>query len=89
MHRSRLEKVILIHWQTHRPELVRELIHTKTLQPSLRAAEELATDLLHEYLSIQKMEYVEAWDQMMRALLPTSSQNPSPREISESLMPTG
>ena len=86
---TRLETKILNYGQTHHPAMVKEMIQARTLQNRLHEAEKRAADLLYEYLSVQKMDYVEAWDLMMKELSPTSNPSPSPRATSESPNPTG
>lgn len=76
--KSRLRDVILNHWITHRPQMVKELLRRNQLIQSLRETEERTTDLLFELLSVQKMNYDEAWEIATRewGLLPTEDHPP-------------
>ena len=76
---NRLHGLILQHWQTHFPEMVTELKRTHMLEPTLRQAERRAADLLYQYLSVEKMQYIEAWEMAMKECLsPTSNLNLDP-----------
>jgi hypothetical protein len=76
---NRLHGQILQHWQTHFPEMVTELKATHMLEPVLSPAERRAADLLYQFLSVEKMQYIDAWDLAMRECLsPTSNLSPDP-----------
>ena len=71
--KTRLGQMILSHWQTHLPEMVAELRSRNNLEKALQEAEKQTADLLHELVSVQKMEYQAAWEIATRewAFLPT------------------
>jgi hypothetical protein len=78
---TRLYQLILRHWQTHRPVMVEELERSNLLMHSVREAEIRAADLLHEFLSVRRMQYSQAWELAMQECLPpeeTSSPAMSP-----------
>jgi hypothetical protein len=74
--------MILLHWRTHRPQMVAELERTNQLSQAVQEAEERAADLLYEFLSVRKMQFNQAWELAMReCLMPEdspSSLTPSP-----------
>jgi hypothetical protein len=76
--------MILLHWRSHRPQMVAELERTNHLSQAVEEAEERAADLLYEFLSVRKMQFNQAWELAMReCLLPEDSPssltpNPSP-----------
>ena len=81
MHQTnRLGQMILSHWHTHRPEMVAELRSRNLLEKTLQEAEKQTADLLHELVSVQKMEYQTAWELATRewAFLPTGDR-PEPK----------
>ena len=81
MHQTtQLGQMILNHWQIHRPEMVAELRSQNRLEKTLEAAEEQTADLLHELVSVRKMEYQAAWEIATRewAFLPTGD-HPEPK----------
>lgn len=59
---NRLGDLILKHWTTHRPGLIKELERTNQLQPILRQAQEQMGDLLYTLTVVRKMEYHAAWE---------------------------
>jgi hypothetical protein len=63
---SRLRQMILSHWQEHRPRMVEELRSQKVLKGSLDQAAEQTADLLYELVSVQKMQYQDAWEMATR-----------------------
>lgn len=76
---SRLKKMILRHWQEHRPRMVEELRGQNLLEESLAQAEEQTADLLYQLVSVQKMQYQTAWEMATRewAFLPTEAPRPA------------
>jgi hypothetical protein len=70
---TRLREMILSHWCLYRPQMVEELRRNNQLDQSLSQAEERTADLLHELLSVKKLQYQEAWELATRewAFLPT------------------
>ena len=83
---NRLGEKILRHWQEHRPQMVKELRQSNTLEQSVREAQERTGDLLYELLSVQKMEYHAAWEIATRewAFLPTEDHPASSEDLSQS-----
>jgi hypothetical protein len=77
--------MILRHWQEHRPRMVQELRSQSQLENTLQAAEERTADLLYELVSVQKLEYQEAWEMATRewAFLPTEASPPSCADSSQ------
>ena len=74
---TRLGDLILKHWTTHRPGLIKELERTNQLQPILRQAQEQMGDLLYDLTVVQKMDYQAAWEIAMREwALPASPARP-------------
>jgi hypothetical protein len=93
---NRLGDLILKHWTTHRPGVIKELKRTHQLQAALRKAREQTGDLLYTLTIVHKMEYHAAWELATRewAFLPdeahprrpsspTPIQTPSDPAISE------
>lgn len=76
---SRLSQMILSHWQEHRPQMVAELRSRNQLEETLAQAEEQTAELLYQLVSVQKMQYQEAWEVATRewAFLPTENRPPS------------
>ena len=76
---SRLRQMILLHWQEHRPRMVEELRSQNLLEERLSQAEEQTADLLYQLVSVQKMQYQEAWEMATRewAFLPTEDPRPA------------
>ena len=66
---SRLSNLILAHWRTYCPLMVVELERENRLNETLAAAEERATDLLYEMISVHKMDYRQAWEEAMTEVL--------------------
>lgn len=82
MQENRLANMILLHWRTHRPQMVAELESSGQLDQAVEQAEEKAADQLHEFLSVRKMQFNQAWElAMLECLLPeetsSSTMNPS------------
>jgi hypothetical protein len=79
---NRLANMILLHWRSHRPQMVAELERSQRLSQAVQEAQERAADLLYEFLSVRKMQFSQAWELAMReCLLPEdspSSLTPSP-----------
>ncbi len=79
--RNRLSNLILAHWRSYRPSMVAELESQNRLEEMLSAAEERASDLLYEMISVHKMDHREAWEEAMREVLmteePSSTSSPS------------
>ena len=79
--RSRLSNLILHHWQTYSPSMVAELQSQSSLDQTLQSAEDRATDLLYEMISVHKMDYRQAWEEAMDEVLmkeeSSSTSNPS------------
>jgi hypothetical protein len=84
--KNRLEQMILQHWQQHRPRMVEELRNQNQLEETLAQAEEHTVDLLYELISVQKMQFQEAWEMATRewAFLPTEDLRPSSADSSRS-----
>ena len=82
MRRSHLTNMILLHWRTHRPQMVAELEGSHQLSEAVETAEERVADLLYELLSVRKMQFNQAWELAMRECLlpeesPSSMMSPS------------
>src|SRR3954468_10832386 len=60
--RTALGETILKHWQTHRPQMVRELEQNNRLDQAVFEMQEKTSDLLFELVSVKKMEYQSAWE---------------------------
>jgi hypothetical protein len=74
---TRLFNMISEHWKTHRPRMVAELESTGQLTQALSQAEMRAANLLHEFLSMRKMQYAQAWElAMQECLLPEETSSP-------------
>ncbi len=78
---NRLSQMILDHWQEHCPRMVEELRSQNHLENALAEAEERTADLLYELISVQKLQYQEAWEMATRewAFLPTEAPQSSAR----------
>jgi len=71
----------------HRPQLVEGLRSQNQLENALLAAEERTADLLYELVSVEKMEYQEAWEISTQewGFLPSEDRPLSSADLSESL----
>jgi hypothetical protein len=71
--KNRLSQMILSHWQEHCPRMVEELRAQNQLENSLAEAEQRTADLLYELISVQKLQYQDAWEMATQewAFLPT------------------
>ncbi len=69
---------ILAHWKLHRPKMVASLVRENRLQQAVFTAQELTTDLLHEFAVVKKMDYQIAWEMATRewAFLPDEDDQP-------------
>jgi hypothetical protein len=81
--RDRLSSLILAHWTRYHPKMLRDLQQQDRLQQVLEETAERFTDILHDLVSVRKMEYHQAWEiAIYEILLPeessTSSQKQSP-----------
>ena len=90
---DRLSSLLLEHWSRYHPSMLAQLKQQNRLQEELEKTAERFADLIYELVSVQKMEYHQAWEMAINQfLLPeeSSSKNPSsPPAISESQMTTG
>ena len=70
---SRLEQMIRQHWQAHLPEMWAQLQAAGQLETAILHATEQTGDLLHELLTVQRMDYQSAWEMATRewAFLPS------------------
>jgi len=76
---TRLGQMILKHWLEHRPRKVEELQNQNQLENRLRQVEDQTADLLYELVSVQKLDYRQAWEMATQewAFLPTEDPRPS------------
>jgi hypothetical protein len=71
--KTRLQTTILTHWQSHCPRMVEELRNCNRLQEAISHAEARATEVLYQLLSVEKMQYQDAWEMAMQECLPSTS----------------
>ena len=63
---SSLSRMILRHWQQHRPQMVEELSSRNQLDQTLDETATRTADLLYELVSVKKMQYHAAWEIAMQ-----------------------
>ena len=90
---DRLSSLLLDHWSRYHPSMLAQLKQQNRLQEELKKTAEQFADLIYELVSVQKMEYHQAWELAVEQfLLPeeSSSMSPeqSPPETSASPKPT-
>lgn len=90
---DRLSSLILNHWSRYHPSMLAQLKQQNRLHQELEKTAEQFTDLLYQLVSVQKMEYHQAWETAVQEfLLPEESSLTSPSNppaISELRMTTG
>jgi hypothetical protein len=91
---DRLSSLILEHWSLYHPSMLAQLKRENQMEKVLEETADQFTDLLYQLVSVQKIEYHQAWEMAVQEfLLPEESTltNPktSPPAISESQMTTG
>jgi hypothetical protein len=90
---DRLSSLILDHWERYHPSMLVQLKRENRLEKVLEETAEQFTDLLYQLVSVQKIEYHQAWEIAVdQFLLPEESSSTSqsgPPAISESQMTTG
>src|ERR1700740_3020891 len=88
---DRLSSLILEHWSRYRPSMLALLKQQNRLEEELGATAERFADILYHLLTVEKLDYLEAWKLTMEEILPeSSSRSPSiPPAISELQMTTG
>ncbi len=88
---DRLSSLILDHWSLYRPSMVERLMLENRLKSELEATAERFADILYHLLTVEKLDYLEAWRLAMHEILPESSSTSpsSPPTISELQMTTG
>ena len=79
---SSLSNLILKHWCRYHPSMVEEFRRQNRLEATLAETTDQFSDLLYQLLSVQKMEYHQAWEiAVQQFLLPeesSSTSNPNP-----------
>ena len=59
---DRLSSLILDHWKRHHPKMLAQLQRENRTEQALHETVERFADLLHELVSVKKMEYNQAWE---------------------------
>lgn len=90
---DRLTSLILAHWSHYQPKMLRQMKAAGQLQHELKTTAAAFADLLYQLISVQKMEYHQAWElaihQMLmpeessstsQSSLPATSGSPKPTE---------
>ena len=78
---DRLTSLILEHWSRYHPKMLRDLQQQDRLQQTLQETAERFTDILHNLISVHKMEYHQAWEMAIdEILLPEESSSTSSRK---------
>jgi hypothetical protein len=89
---DRLSSLILDHWERYHPSMLVQLKRENRLEKVLEETAEQFTDLLYQLVSVEKMEYHQAWeiavDQFLLPEESSSKSRSSPPAISESQMTT-
>jgi hypothetical protein len=76
---DRLSNLVLTHWSLYHPLMMEDLRRQNRLQEELEITVNLFADLLYELVSVQKMEYHQAWEiAISEILLPEESSLTSP-----------
>jgi hypothetical protein len=88
-----LSSLLLEHWSRYHPSMLARLKQQKRLQEELEKTAEQFADQIYELVSVQKMEYHQAWELAVEQfLLPEESSSmslkESPPETSASPAPT-
>lgn len=81
MDHDRLASLILEHWSRYQPRMLERLRRENRLEKELEETAQQLSDLLYELVSVNKMEYHQAWEVAIRQfLLPEeSSSTTSPK----------
>jgi hypothetical protein len=75
---DRLSSLILEHWSRCQPSMLAELRRQGRLETTLEETAGQMADLMYELVSVQKMEYHQAWEMAVEQfLLPEESSSPS------------
>jgi hypothetical protein len=76
-----LSSLILEHWSRYHPRMLAELRRQDRLQQTLEETAQQFSGLLYELVSVQKMEYHQAWELAINQfLLPEESSSTSNRK---------
>ncbi len=89
---DRLSSLILEHWSRYHPSMLAQLRQENRLEQTLEETAQNFADLLYDLVSMEKIEYHQAWELAIQEFLlaeESSSTNPSNLpETSESPTPT-
>jgi hypothetical protein len=76
---DRLSSLILEHWSRYHPSMLTWLRERNLLESALEDTAQQMSDLLYELVSVQKMQYHQAWEiAVQQFLLPEESSSTSP-----------
>ena len=67
--RDALSSLILAHWSRYHPKMLAQLQRENRLQQTLEETAERFSDLLYDLVSVEKMEYHQAWEIVIREML--------------------
>ena len=80
---DRLSNLVLTHWSRYHPTMLEQLKAENRLQEALEETVQQFTDLMYQLVSVQKMEYHQAWELAINQfLLPEESSSTSSPKIS-------
>lgn len=87
--RTQLGRTILRHWRENCPDMVKELEKNNRLAQALNEAQERTGDLLHELVSVQKLDYQAAWEIATQewAFRPSEDRPPQPSSTNSKTSP--
>jgi hypothetical protein len=78
---DRLSSLILEHWSLYHPSMLVQLKQENRLKEVLEETAEQFADLLFNLISVEKMEYHQAWELALNQfLLPEESSSTSPKQ---------
>jgi hypothetical protein len=77
---DRLSSLILEHWRRYHPKMLRDLQQQDRLQQVLQETAERFTDILHDLISVRKMEYHQAWEMAIDEILLPEESSASSRQ---------
>jgi hypothetical protein len=81
---DRLSSLILAHWKRYHPSMLAKLQEQNLLQTALHETAEQFTDLIYCLVSVEKMEYHQAWETAIQQfLLPEESSSKNPSDLPE------
>lgn len=80
MDHDRLASLILEHWSRYHPRMLDRLRRQNLLDKELQETTQQFSDLLYELVSVNRMEYHEAWElAIQQFLLPEESSSTTNR----------